>query len=420
MMVDKKLTMADIAEKINAEFDNDLTCIFNDDNAEKLILRIRIVMDDEAKGDDGAASDDAVFLKRVESNMLTELALRGIPDIKKVFIREAKRTRYEPAVGFETKTEWMLDTEGVNLLEVMCHEEVDYRRVQSNHLCEVIEVLGIEATRNSLLRELRNVIEFDGSYVNYRHLAILTEIMTYRGHMMSITRHGINRNDTGPMMRCTFEETVDILNDAAAFAEKDDLKGISQCIMLGQLGRMGTGEFGIVLNEKMLEEAIEVQLSTLDGGEMATPHHGGGAFTPHHQGSSTPGHMQSPSIYLSPRTSPFVGGSFSPGPGGAGGFSPGPGYSPSAGGYSPTSPRCDAPSFLLTLNLGLGFWIFHARTLPSAGFNTRVLTAATRGWCTTDTHRRARPIGDTLRPTLRPCSSAPLAPLYISLPAYLL
>ena len=41
MMVDKKLSMADVAERINAEFENELTCIFNDDNAEKLILRVR-------------------------------------------------------------------------------------------------------------------------------------------------------------------------------------------------------------------------------------------------------------------------------------------------------------------------------------------------------------------------------------------
>ncbi|KAH0969210.1 hypothetical protein GBA52_028935 [Prunus armeniaca] len=50
MMVDKKLSMADIAEKINLEFDDDLTCIFNDDNAEKLILRIRIMNAEAQKG----------------------------------------------------------------------------------------------------------------------------------------------------------------------------------------------------------------------------------------------------------------------------------------------------------------------------------------------------------------------------------
>ncbi|KAH9322486.1 hypothetical protein KI387_017125 [Taxus chinensis] len=43
MMVAKKPSMVDIAEKINFEFDGGLTCIFNDDNAEKLILRIRIM-----------------------------------------------------------------------------------------------------------------------------------------------------------------------------------------------------------------------------------------------------------------------------------------------------------------------------------------------------------------------------------------
>ena len=41
----------------------------------------------------------------------------------------------------------MLDTEGVNLLEVLCHPDVDATRTISNHLVEVIDVLGIEAGR---------------------------------------------------------------------------------------------------------------------------------------------------------------------------------------------------------------------------------------------------------------------------------
>ena len=35
--------MEQISEKINAGFGDDLNCIFNDDNAEKLVLRIRIM-----------------------------------------------------------------------------------------------------------------------------------------------------------------------------------------------------------------------------------------------------------------------------------------------------------------------------------------------------------------------------------------
>jgi hypothetical protein len=44
-----------------------------------------------------------------------------------------------------------------------------------------------------------------------RHLACLCDVMTARGHLMAITRHGINRNGNGPLAQCSFEETVDIL-----------------------------------------------------------------------------------------------------------------------------------------------------------------------------------------------------------------
>ena len=43
--------MADIVENMNLDFDDDLTCIFNDDNAEKHILRIRIMNEQGPKGE---------------------------------------------------------------------------------------------------------------------------------------------------------------------------------------------------------------------------------------------------------------------------------------------------------------------------------------------------------------------------------
>ncbi|KAG0459323.1 hypothetical protein HPP92_022451 [Vanilla planifolia] len=195
----------------------------------------------------------------------------------------------------------MLDTEGVNLLEVLCNEDVDASRTTSDHLSEVIGVLGIEAVRRALLDELRVVISFDGSYVNYRHLVILCDTMTYRGHLMFITRHGINRNSTGPMMRCSFEETVDILLDAAAYAESDSLRGVTENIMLGQLATIGTGDSVLYINEQMLQQAIELQLpSYIDVLELA-------GSTPNHSTSSHEG-MMSPSYLLSPnaRSSPIT------------------------------------------------------------------------------------------------------------------
>lgn len=37
--------------------------------------------------------------------------------------------------------------------------------------------------------------------------------MTAKGHLMAITRHGINRQEVGALMRCSFEETVSLLLD---------------------------------------------------------------------------------------------------------------------------------------------------------------------------------------------------------------
>ena len=57
--------------------------------------------------------------------------------------------------------------------------------------------IGIEACRGSILKEIQTILSSYGLYVNYRHLAILVDAMTSRGHLMSITRNGINRVDHG-------------------------------------------------------------------------------------------------------------------------------------------------------------------------------------------------------------------------------
>ena len=61
---DKKLTMEQISQKINSGFGDDLNCIFNDDNAEKLVLRIRIIVGDDKLGDDAEEQVSSVFCGR--------------------------------------------------------------------------------------------------------------------------------------------------------------------------------------------------------------------------------------------------------------------------------------------------------------------------------------------------------------------
>jgi DNA-directed RNA polymerase II subunit RPB1 len=300
MMVDKRLQLSEVCEKINSDFQDELFCMFNDDNAEHLILRIRVMSDEPInKEGGGEASEDDVFLKRIESSMLSQIKLQGVERIRKVFLREAKRTKLEDGT-FASDTEWVLDTEGVNLLEVMTHLDVDHSRTVSNDIIEMLSVLGIEAARGALMKELRGVIEFDGSYVNYRHLAALVDSMTNRGYFMAITRHGINRAETGPIHQASFEETVDILFRASTFAEKDTMSGVSENIMLGQLCPVGTGAFSLLVDEEKLEDAIELDWAWAEEGMGmgmvgATP-----GRTPGLEMMKSPGMMASPMSQASP------------------------------------------------------------------------------------------------------------------------
>jgi DNA-directed RNA polymerase II subunit RPB1 len=251
-MIDRKLSMHYVAGQIAESFKTDLFVIWSEDNLEKLIIRCRVLGSPD-KVEDLSMEED-IFLRSLENTMLNSVSLRGVKGVKRVFLSEQDKITVSPEGNIVNgkEKEWILETDGVNLKTVMCIDGVDFRRTYSNSCIEIFKVLGIEAARAAIMKELRGVIEFDGSYVNYRHLALLCDLMTHRGTLMAITRHGINRADTGALMRCSFEETVEILMDAAAVGEKDDCHGIAENVMFGQMAPMGTGSFEVALDIDML------------------------------------------------------------------------------------------------------------------------------------------------------------------------
>lgn len=193
--LDKGLQMEQITSKIMENFDQQHMKIWHsDDNAERLVLLIRIVdrgkmMEDD--DDDDKQEDE--FLKKLEQTILTDISLCGVKGIKRAFISEDKRVVIDKNGAYQDEKISILETEGINLKQVLSHYGVDSKNTVSNSIVEVMEVLGIEATRAAILNEIRSVINGSGGTVNYRHLAILCDVMTQRGYLMAITRHGINR-----------------------------------------------------------------------------------------------------------------------------------------------------------------------------------------------------------------------------------
>ncbi|KAI1413283.1 beta and beta-prime subunits of DNA dependent RNA-polymerase [Hypoxylon sp. FL1857] len=358
-MLDKGLTVEDVAVRIREQYLSDLAVICSDNNADHQVIRVRPVPQED-KDDGEKVIEDDILLKRLSEHLLENLTLRGIRGIERAFLNKGTKVAIDKSGAMiQTKDnplceEWYLDTSGTALREVLSVPGVDATRTITNDLWQTVEVFGIEAARLALLNELRRVLAFDGSYVNERHLSLLVDVMTTRGSIAAVTRHGINRADTGALMRCSFEETVEILLEAAAMGELDDCRGISENVMLGQLAPMGTGHLDVFLDPKMLETVISdnsrmglMPGMTVKGSPMegaATPYDTGSPMVDSGYGMS----LASPSMGMG-NFSPIVGaGSDSPSGfgteyGGFGSASPYGGRSPGAtspfsGGASPSSP----------------------------------------------------------------------------------
>ncbi|EER04683.1 DNA-directed RNA polymerase II largest subunit, putative, partial [Perkinsus marinus ATCC 50983] len=87
-----------------------------------------------------------------------------IPGVTKCYMKQDNKVQYGNDVGtFARSREWVLDTDGCNLEQVLTMEAVDSTLTSSNDIVEILNVLGIEACRKALLNELRQVISFDGS-----------------------------------------------------------------------------------------------------------------------------------------------------------------------------------------------------------------------------------------------------------------
>ena len=93
-------------------------------------------------------------------------------------------------------------------------------------------------------------------YINLRHIGLLCDIMTNKGILTPINRQGINIGDTGPLGKCSFEDTTDQLIKAGLYGEVDHLQGVSSNIMLGQLIHSGTGMCDILLDEEKLIDSL--------------------------------------------------------------------------------------------------------------------------------------------------------------------
>jgi len=243
-MLDKNITMDDINFAIKNSYKEELTCIFSDFNSDELVIRIRInKILQKKKGATNSTldqSDEIYYLQNFQQQLMDNIILRGIKNIKKVLLRKNPGVLKFSEGKYVAKDTWVLDTVGTNLTDILAIPYIDTTKTYSNNIPEIYKVLGIEAARQSIYREFIEVLEDSGTYINEHHLSILCDRMTYNSKMISIFRHGINNDNIGPLAKASFEETPEMFIKAAKHAEIDIMKGVSANVMCGQKGYYGT------------------------------------------------------------------------------------------------------------------------------------------------------------------------------------
>ncbi len=117
---------------------------------------------------------------------------------------------------------------------------VDKRRTITNDIRAIYDYYGIEAAKAAIINEIRNVMSFNGIYVDDRHIQLVADQMTYKGVLAAINRHGQKLTESSPLTRASFECTEQVLIKAGVRSAVDNMAGITPNIMIGQTPRFGT------------------------------------------------------------------------------------------------------------------------------------------------------------------------------------
>lgn len=143
---------------------------------------------------------------------------------------------------------WTFTCSGSNLRALLSHPAVIDRTCMTNNMRVILDVFGIEGCAQAQLPEIQSILLGDSCYVQPRHAQLVTDTMTQPGHIVTINRFGVIKSDTGFLNKAAFEQTMQVLFDAALYREPDDCGGFtSRCIFGSSIPYCGTGMYDCFL-----------------------------------------------------------------------------------------------------------------------------------------------------------------------------
>jgi DNA-directed RNA polymerase subunit A" len=185
-------------------------------------------------------TDDVIKLRRAYERILNQ-RVKGLKGVRHAIVKPIRNDKGE-------LVEYVILTEGSNFQGVLSIPGVDPTRTRTNNIQEIYEVLGIEAARAAIIEEIKKVLDEHGLDVDYRHIMLVADAMTYTGKVRQVGRHGVAGEKESVLARASFEVTVKNLVEAALFGEEDPLRGVIENIIIGNRPiPLGTGSVKLKL-----------------------------------------------------------------------------------------------------------------------------------------------------------------------------
>ncbi|CAH2063804.1 unnamed protein product [Thlaspi arvense] len=147
----------------------------------------------------------------------------------------------------EKKASPALHASGVDFLALWEYQDrLDVRYLYSNSIHDMLKTFGVEAARETIIREINHVFKSYGISVSIRHLNLIADYMTFSGGYRPMSRMGGIAESTSPFCRMTFETATKFIVQAATYGEVDRLETPSARICLGLPALSGTGCFDLL------------------------------------------------------------------------------------------------------------------------------------------------------------------------------
>jgi DNA-directed RNA polymerase subunit A' len=234
-------SIADLVERMETDYTTTLKFVLSKEKMEERGCDIKLVEDMlktskkklevSAKGTTvtvkSPTATDAQTLMTLRGKILNT-RIKGVPDIERVTV-------------VKQGEEWMIQTAGSNLQKVLNIEGIDPSRTITNNVYEIALTLGMEGARTALIKEITNTLEEQGLEVDMRHIMLVADLMTSKGYLQQIGRHGIAGTKTSVLARAAFEITVPTIAQAALKGEVEALRGVTENVIVGSTIPVGTG-----------------------------------------------------------------------------------------------------------------------------------------------------------------------------------